>query len=224
MSLARYRAKRNFEATPEPDASGAPCPAASAVFCIQRHAARRLHYDLRLEINGSLASWAVPQGPSLDPAVKRLAVKVEDHPLSYAKFEGTIPEGNYGAGSVVLWDLGTWEPVTDVSIENQLERGDLKFMLHGQKLDGMFGLVRMKPGKSKNEEWLLIKKKDGKESTEWRVEDYPQSVLAQDPFSGSGAADAGSAGEGSLRRLVTGCSRSNGTAFERWRMSRTADM
>jgi len=183
MSLDRYRAKRNFEATPEPAPVGGTGTAArGALFCIQRHAARRLHYDLRLEINGALASWAVPQGPSLDPAVKRLAVKVEDHPLSYAKFEGTIPEGNYGAGSVVLWDLGTWEPFGDVSIEKQLERGDLKFTLHGQKLDGMFGLIRMKPGKSKNEEWLLIKKKDGKESSDWRVEDYPQSVLTQDPF------------------------------------------
>ena len=180
MSLARYRAKRNFEATPEPGGSGGASDEGH-LFCIQRHAARRLHYDLRLQINGALASWAVPQGPSLDPAVKRLAVKVEDHPLSYAEFEGTIPEGNYGAGEVVLWDLGTWEPFSDVSVEKQLERGDLKFTLHGQKLRGMFGLVRMK-SRSKQEEWLLIKKKDGNESTEWRIEDYPRSVLTAEPF------------------------------------------
>jgi bifunctional non-homologous end joining protein LigD len=180
MSLARYSSKRNFQATPEPapnEASGA----GGALFCIQRHNARRLHYDLRLEINGALASWAVPQGPSLDPTVKRLAVKVEDHPLSYAKFEGRIPEGNYGAGTVLLWDLGTWAPLGDVPIDKQLERGDLKFMLFGQKLHGTFGLVRMK-SRSKQDEWLLIKKKDGEESADWKIEDYPQSVLANDAF------------------------------------------
>jgi bifunctional non-homologous end joining protein LigD len=180
MSLARYRAKRNFEATPEP-AADEPGGGSEALFCVQRHDARRLHYDLRLEMNGALASWAVPYGPTLDPTVKRLAVKVEDHPLSYAKFEGTIPEGNYGAGTVLLWDLGTWAPLGDVSIEKQLERGDLKFTLHGQKLHGTFGLVRMKT-RSKQEEWLLIKKKDGEESADWKIEDYPQSVLTPEPF------------------------------------------
>jgi bifunctional non-homologous end joining protein LigD len=151
------------------------------MFCVQRHEARRLHYDLRLEINGALASWAVPQGPSMDPAVKRLAVHVEDHPLSYGTFEGTIPAGNYGAGTVLLWDLGTWEPAGGVPVEKQMERGDLKFTLHGQKLHGMFGLVRMK-SRGKQEEWLLIKKKDGFESAEWKIEDYPRSVLAHEPF------------------------------------------
>jgi bifunctional non-homologous end joining protein LigD len=180
MSLARYRAKRNFDATPEP-ASDEPRKPGKALFCVQRHDARRLHYDLRLEIDGALASWAVPHGPTLDPTVKRLAIKVEDHPLSYAKFEGVIPDGNYGAGAVVLWDFGTWEPAADLSIDKQLERGDLKFKLYGHKLHGMFGLVRMKP-KGKQEEWLLIKKKDGHESTGWNSEDHPESVLAATPF------------------------------------------
>jgi bifunctional non-homologous end joining protein LigD len=180
MSLVRYREKRKFGETPEPPADDSASQG-GRLFCIQRHDARRLHYDLRLEIDGAMASWAVPQGPSLDPAVKRLAVKVEDHPISYARFEGVIPEGNYGAGTVLVWDLGTWSPLTDVPIAKQMERGDLKFTLHGQKLNGQFGLVRMK-SRSKNEEWLLIKKKDGTESKEWRIEDYPQSVLAREPF------------------------------------------
>jgi bifunctional non-homologous end joining protein LigD len=180
MSLARYREKRKFEETPEPP-PGKGSSAEGRLFCVQRHDARRLHYDLRLEIDGAMASWAVPQGPSLDPAVKRLAVKVEDHPISYAKFEGVIPEGNYGAGTVLVWDLGTWTPLTDVPVAKQMERGDLKFTLHGQKLIGQFGLIRMK-SRSKQEEWLLIKKKDGNESIEWRIDDYPQSALAREPF------------------------------------------
>jgi bifunctional non-homologous end joining protein LigD len=180
MSLARYREKREFTKTPEP-APDMSSSTGGRLFCIQRHAARRLHYDLRLEIDGAMASWAVPQGPSLDPAVKRLAVKVEDHPISYARFEGTIPEGNYGAGTVLVWDLGTWSPLTDVPVSKQLERGDFKFSLQGRKLVGQFGLIRMK-SRSKQEEWLLIKKRDGNESTEWRIEDYPQSVLAREPF------------------------------------------
>src|SRR5438067_4320705 len=142
MSLDEYRRKRRFEKTPEPAPSAAP--QAGARFYVQRHQARRLHYDLRLEADGALKSWAVPNGPTLDPAEKRLAVLVEDHPLEYGIFEGTIPDGNYGAGSVVVWDMGSYELIGDETFDAQLERGDLKFRLHGKKLMGAFALARMK--------------------------------------------------------------------------------
>src|SRR5438477_5899380 len=144
MSLDEYRRKRRFEKTPEP-APSAAVAAATARFYVQRHRARRLHYDLRLEAEGVLKSWAVPKGPTLDPAEKRLAVLVEDHPLEYGNFEGTIPEGNYGAGSVMLWDRGTYEWLTNTPPAEQWKRGDLKFQLHGEKLMGEFALVRRKP-------------------------------------------------------------------------------
>ena len=115
-----------------------------AAFCIQRHDATHLHYDFRLEIDGTLKSWAVPKGPSLDPAVKHYAAMVEDHPLDYGEFEGNIPKGNYGGGSVMLWDRGTFELIGDESGEAQIARGDLKFGLHGEKLAGTWALVHMK--------------------------------------------------------------------------------
>lgn len=124
------------------------------VFCVHKHAASTLHYDLRLELNGVLKSWAVPKGPSLDPKDKRLAVQVEDHPLEYADFEGVIPEGEYGAGTVMVWDRGWWEPQGAPN----LEQGQLKFTLHGQKLRGSFALVQMKNRGPKN--WLLLKHRD----------------------------------------------------------------
>ncbi len=143
---------------------------------MQRHLARRLHYDFRLEIGGVLKSWAVPQGPTLDPAVKRLAVLVEDHPLEYGEFEGNIPPGNYGAGSVMLWDRGTYELLGEGTVEEQFARGDLKFRLHGTKLRGAFALVRMK-GRGKGNEWLLIKKKDEAARGGWDPEAFAWSVL-----------------------------------------------
>src|SRR5690348_4614141 len=130
--LAEYRRKRHFAETPEP--RGKKARKDEKVFVIQRHSARRLHYDLRLEVGGVLKSWAVPKGPTLDPKEKRLAVHVEDHPLEYGSFEGTIPAGNYGAGSVLLWDRGTYELIGDATAEEQLARGDFKFRLHGEKL------------------------------------------------------------------------------------------
>lgn len=177
MSLKIYHQKRRFNETPEPRGSvGDRASRHLPIFCIQRHDATRLHYDFRLEMNGALASWAVPQGPSLDPSVKRLAVKVEDHPLDYATFEGNIPKGNYGGGSVMLWDFGTWHLMEEETpLAEQMERGDLKFELEGKKLHGKFGLIRMKP-RGRQEEWLLIKKKDEFASADWNIDDMSWSV------------------------------------------------
>src|SRR5688572_8750514 len=174
MPLEDYAKKRSFDKTPEPP-PGKPPPAAGNMFCVQRHLARRLHYDLRLEMSGTLKSWAVPQGPSLDPADKRLAVMVEDHPIEYGTFEGNIPKGNYGAGSVMLWDHGVYEVLGEPGAEKQLERGDLKIRLHGSKLKGDWALVRMK-NRGKGNEWLLIKKKDSGTQPGWDIEQHGWSV------------------------------------------------
>jgi len=155
MTLKEYQRKRNFKATPEPAAGGKR--ARKRIFVVQLHHASRRHYDFRLELDGVLKSWAVPKGPSFDPAVKRLAVEVEDHPLSYATFEGDIPEGNYGAGHVDVFDHGTWEPIGDP--HEGLAKGDLKFMLHGKTLHGSWVLVRTRLQGSK-QQWLLIKHRD----------------------------------------------------------------
>ena len=128
------------------------------MFVVQKHDASRLHYDLRLEIDGVLVSWALPKGPSLDPSQKRLAVMTEDHPLEYAEFEGTIPEGQYGAGTVMVWDRGTYETPEDVPVSDALREGVLEIVLCGKKLQGRFALVKMRWKGGKN--WLLIKKKD----------------------------------------------------------------
>lgn len=158
-SLQEYELRRNFRETPEP-APGRGRPHRRPIFVIQEHHATRLHYDFRLEANGVLKSWAVTKEPSLDPAVKRLAIRVEDHPLSYAGFEGTIPEGHYGAGEVHIWDHGTFETLEPTrTLADGLEAGRLSFALHGDKLNGRFSLVRMK-GQGKKEHWLLIKGRD----------------------------------------------------------------
>ena len=158
--LEEYRAKRDFTHTPEP--GGEPVsesPEQPLRFVIQKHAATALHYDFRLELDGVLLSWAVPKGPSLDTKDKRLAVHVEDHPVPYADFEGTIPKGEYGGGTVIVWDTGTWTPVGDPHAG--LAKGDLKFILHGTKLNGLYVLVHMKPRPGeKREMWLLIKERD----------------------------------------------------------------
>jgi bifunctional non-homologous end joining protein LigD len=178
MSLKEYIRKRSFENTPEPKPGPAPRVKKSAAphFYVQRHDATRLHYDFRLEIGGTLKSWAVPKGPTFDPTVKRLAAMVEDHPLDYGNFEGNIPKGNYGAGSVMLWDRGTFELIGEESAEEQIKRGDLKFHLDGEKLKGNFGLVLMK-GRGKGNEWLLLKKKDETARPGWDVEEHAYSVL-----------------------------------------------
>jgi bifunctional non-homologous end joining protein LigD len=173
MSLEEYRRKRVFSRTPEPPAKAAERE--ENRFFIQRHSARRLHYDLRLEMDGVLKSWALPNGPTLDPSIKRLAVHVEDHPLDYGSFEGTIPSGNYGAGNVILWDRGTYEWTGEKTPEQQWVAGDLKFRLHGQKLAGEFALVRT--NRSKGKDWLLIKKKDFAVREGWDPESDTRSVL-----------------------------------------------
>ena len=178
-SLKTYREKRNFDVTPEPAAGGVPNEEART-FVIQKHWATRLHYDFRLELEGTMKSWAVPKGPSYDPADKRMAVHVEDHPISYNTFEGTIPPGNYGAGKVIIWDKGVWIPLEDP--RKGYRDGKLKFELRGHKMHGRWTLVRMKGrGDEKQEPWLLIKEKDAhvRPASEFSVVDeMPDSVKA----------------------------------------------
>jgi len=174
--LGEYAAKRTFTATPEPPPSVQSTPGAN-YFCVQRHDATRLHYDFRLEIDGVLKSWAVPKGPTLDPTVRHFAAHVEDHPIDYGSFEGNIPAGNYGAGSVMLWDRGTFDVLDDLPALDQLARGDLKFRLHGEKLKGDYAIVLMK-GRGKGNEWLLIKKRDQYAQPGWDVEAHAYSVIS----------------------------------------------
>jgi bifunctional non-homologous end joining protein LigD len=164
MSLKKYKEKRDFKKTSEPKGKTEKAKD-NLIFVVQKHDATTLHYDFRLELDGVLKSWAVPKGPSLNPKEKRLAMMVEDHPFDYKDFEGVIPKGNYGAGEVIVWDKGTYHSIeTDDKkksiplLRQGLEKGDLKFTLHGKKLNGQFALVNMK--RPKQNAWLLIKKKD----------------------------------------------------------------
>src|SRR5437660_10952365 len=190
MPLQEYRRKRRFAETPEPP------PKVEAKsghrFVVQKHRASHLHYDFRLEMEGVLKSWAVPKGPSLNPGDKRLAMMVEDHPGSYFHFEGVIPPGNYGAGTVMVWDTGTWEPLGDAAA--MLKKGDLKFRLQGDKLKGEFVLAHMRsrrPG-SKGTEWLLIKKRDNAAKPGYDIDKYDYSVLSKRSLEET-ASDEGSA-------------------------------
>ena len=200
MALEEYRKKRDFTKTPEPAGVIKQPKGAERFFCVQKHLASHLHYDFRLEHNGVLLSWAVPKGPSLDPKTKRLAMKVEDHPLEYGEFEGVIPEG-YGAGIVMLWDRGTWTPEAD-DVDAALKKGDLKCTLNGYKLKGSWVLVRTggrypgargggagAPGSGDGRTWLLIKHRD-----EWSgdldiIEFAPKSVKSGGDFEDILAAD-----------------------------------
>jgi bifunctional non-homologous end joining protein LigD len=162
--LAEYRQKRDFTRTAEPR-GGRTGKTRDLAFVIQKHAASRLHFDLRLELDGVMKSWAVPKGPSLDPAVKRLAMQVEDHPIEYNVFEGTIPEGEYGGGTVMVWDQGTYEyggnePDPIEELRRGYEKGDFKFVLRGKRLKGSWVLVRTRRGDPKRAQWLLIKHRD----------------------------------------------------------------
>ena len=181
MSLDKYKEKRNFKVSPEP--SGKPHSGASSkshlLYVIQKHRATQLHYDFRLEFKGVLLSWAVPKGPSLDPSVKRLAMQVEDHPVEYGGFEGVIPEGEYGGGTVMVWDNGEWIPESD-DVEAALEKGDLKFTLEGKKLQGSWVLVRTRGfGSKPDKSWLLIKHRDKYASDKDITVSQPRSVLSK---------------------------------------------
>src|SRR6266566_2099745 len=178
--LDEYQRKRRFDRTPEPagpvPAEKGPEPSSENTFVVQKHAARRLHYDFRLAINGTLKSWAVPKGPSLSSTDKRLAVQTEDHPLEYGGFEGKIPEGNYGAGTVMVWDRGTFATEGNLDAARQLQRGEIKFSLNGEKLHGSFVLVKLR-NSEKGNEWLFIKHKDATEDPAWNVDEHDGSVL-----------------------------------------------
>jgi bifunctional non-homologous end joining protein LigD len=190
VPLEEYKRKRRFSETPEPPPKLEKSKGHR--FVVQRHRATRLHYDFRLEMEGVLKSWAVPKGPSLNPGDKRLAMQVEDHPVSYFDFEGIIPEGNYGAGTVMVWDVGTWEPLSPVPVNGEyvpgteaeaaamIKKGDLKFRLHGKRLNGDYALIHMKarrPG-SKGNEWLMIKKADKYVDEKFDIDKYDKSVLS----------------------------------------------
>ena len=202
MPLDEYRKKRNFKMTPEPSGSAKAGKDKSAplLYVIQKHRASRLHYDFRLEWKGTLLSWAVPKGPSLDPSVKRLAMGVEDHPIEYANFEGVIPEGEYGGGTVMVWDKGTWEPENPPA-EAALEKGDLKFTLHGKKLKGSWVLVRTRGfgGSRSDSSWLLIKHRDAYASKRDITLEEPYSVLTHRFL-----ADIAREGGGNVEEAATG--------------------
>ena len=174
--LANYASKRDFAVTSEPAGARTNAPSAKGDrFVVQRHRASRLHYDFRLEMAGVLVSWAVPKGPTLDPATKRMAVHVEDHPIEYFDFEGTIPRGEYGGGDVIVWDWGTWKPATEGDPVRAVDKGELHFDLEGEKLRGRFALVR-RGAQGGKEQWLLVHKRDDAAVTGWDPEEHPRSV------------------------------------------------
>jgi len=173
MSLTEYKKKRRFKKTPEPGPEKKSSEFGN-IFVVQKHRATQLHYDFRLEADGVLLSWAVPKGPSMDPNVKRLAMHVEDHPVDYAKFEGIIPEGEYGGGTVMVWDTGIYGPENTTSVSKAVAKGELKFALLGEKLKGSFVLVR-----TREPQWLLIKHRDKYAKEEDITETQPFSVLTK---------------------------------------------
>ena len=182
MALSEYRRRRHFDVTPEPRgrSSKKKMRNASLTYVIQKHMASHLHYDFRLEWRGTLLSWAVPKGPSLDPAVKRLAMRTEDHPIEYSHFEGVIPAGQYGAGTVMIWDRGTWQPES-ADVDALLQSGEIKFTLRGRKLHGSWVLVRTR-GFGTNplrSSWLLIKHRDKYASVRNIVEKASRSVKSR---------------------------------------------
>jgi bifunctional non-homologous end joining protein LigD len=211
MTLNEYQKKRHFGVTPEPSGktSGGKNKGSDLIFVVQKHRATNLHYDFRLEWHGTLLSWAVPKGPSLDPSVKRLAMQVEDHPIDYANFEGVIPEGEYGGGTVMVWDKGTWEPEVE-DVDAALQKGDLKFTLHGEKLKGSWVLVRTRGyGRSSDRSWLLIKHRDQYASTRDVTEDA-RSVLSKRLL-----AHIAREGGGDVAKAATGDPSSKSTAPKR---------
>ncbi|RVP31693.1 DNA polymerase ligase N-terminal domain-containing protein, partial [Sinorhizobium meliloti] len=196
-NLSKYRAKRDFKKTREPSGEAQVKQSNRRRFVIQKHDATRLHYDLRLELDGVFKSWALTKGPSLDPSDKRLAVEVEDHPLDYGDFEGTIPKGQYGGGTVMLWDRGYWEPEGRKSPEEALKKGDFKFTLHGKRLHGSFVLVRMRNDRDggKRTNWLLIKHRD-----DYSVDENGAAILEENATSIASARSMEQIAEGTGRK------------------------
>ena len=234
--LTEYRRKRDFTRTAEP-AGGRSRKAGKLAFVIQKHAASHLHYDLRLEHDGVMKSWAVPKGPSLDPSVKRLAMQVEDHPIEYNTFEGTIPEGEYGGGTVMLWDRGTYsyggtDPDPEEGLRRGYEKGDFKFVLNGKRVKGSWALVRMRGDRPGKPQWLLIKHKDehavpGSDVTA----EHQRSVASgrtMDEIAGgkgrvwhSNRSDKQDTGRGAKSGAKSRGSKSEGSAYERLMARRT---
>ena len=211
MKLTEYRKKRRFDATPEPPGASKAGKERSGplIYIVQKHMASRLHYDFRLEWRGVLLSWAVPKGPSPDPSVKRLAMQTEDHPVEYADFEGVIPADQYGAGTVMVWDRGTWGPESD-DVDAALQKGDLKFTLHGKKPRGSWVLVRTRGfgNKPSRSSWLLIKHRDQYASTKDVTLDEPRSavsrrLLADIARDAGGDVERASVGDPASRRRPT---------------------
>ena len=201
MPLNEYRKKRDFKITSEPsgDKISSKHSDAHRIYVVQKHRATALHYDFRLEYNGTLMSWAVPKGPSLDPSTKRLAMQVEDHPIDYADFEGVIPEGEYGGGTVMVWDKGTWTPESP-DVDAALQKGDLKFTLHGKKLRGSWVLVRTRGfGSSSKTSWLLIKHRDQYAHDSDVAEQMPRSAKSNRLL-----ADIAREGGGDVEKAATG--------------------
>jgi len=201
MALSEYRKKRDFKITPEPtgEKSSSTGQKSSLIYVVQKHRATALHYDFRLEFRGTLLSWAVPKGPSLDPSVKRLAMQVEDHPIDYAGFEGVIPEGEYGGGTVMVWDKGTWTSESPDPAA-AMEKGDFKFTLHGKKLKGSWVLVRTRGfGSSTKVSWLLIKHRDEFATDEDVTEQMPRSAISNRLL-----ADIAREGGSDVERAATG--------------------
>ena len=210
MPLNEYRKKRDFTVSPEPSGEKrAPRPSKSLIYVVQKHRASHLHYDFRLEHGGTLLSWAIPKGPSLDPSVKRLAMHVEDHPIDYANFEGVIPEGEYGGGTVMVWDKGTWTPESP-DVDAALQKGDFKFTLHGKKLKGSWVLVRTRGfGSSTKTSWLLIKHRDEFADEVDIAEEQPRSaisnrLLADIAREGGGAPEKAATGDPVIKTQRTG--------------------
>src|SRR6267142_4730787 len=185
MGLTEYKKKRRFNKTPEPGPQEKTSEFGN-IFVVQKHRATQLHYDFRLEADGVLKSWAVPKAPPMDPGVKRLAMQVEDHPLDYADFEGVIPEGEYGGGTVMVWDRGTYQPEDAVDVAAALEKGHLAFTLRGEKLKGGWSLVRVR-----GRDWLLIKRRDRYASTKDITVEAPTSVLTGRTLAGIAADEGG---------------------------------
>jgi bifunctional non-homologous end joining protein LigD len=222
MSLEKYRKKRNLQISPEPPGTSrvAAAPKGPLLYVIQKHRASQLHYDFRLEFNGVLLSWAIPKGPSLDPSVKRLAMQVEDHPREYRSFEGVIPDGEYGAGTVMVWDNGEWSPESD-DVESDLRKGDLKFTLHGKKLGGSWVLVRTRGyGSKAGKSWLLIKHRDRYASSRDIEVAEPRSVLSRRLLADIAREEGGDvemASTGDRTRALRSGSQSTGQEFKKKR-------